>query len=385
MADANVLCLFRNSLNQMPTHLEPIEIPTKRQLLTDRLLTLAKQLGPAAQLPSFREMRRLFDVSTTTLDNALQDLEQRRVVTRHHGKGIYVSPALGQRTVAVVLGADVFAEPFSPYWRLLLHAAREQLNRAGRRFHAYLDLPCGSEAFAAHDQLKEDLAMHRLDGILLIASRNVEEEESLRSSGLPVVVLPARPQATWTVSPAPIHMDGLRALARQGCRRIASMGYCQHVKSESCDLLRELGLPCGDDLFWIPWHDGVPFTTFEEFAHRTVTREWAPGKTPPDGLLIYDDTITRAALSALEPRGIKVGHDLQIATSANRGSPVLAPFESVLTLLEQDPEALARAALAMLDVFMAGHVPPQRIEYVGIQVRVGAAVNAQSKRKECAQ
>ena len=352
---------------------ERIVRPTKKQLLEEKLLALSMKLGPSAQLPSFRELCRSFEVSKTTLDGALMELEQRHVIERRHGKGMYVSLSAGQRTIGVVLGSDIFAPAYSPYWRLLLQATREQLGADGQRFNAYFDLPQGSEAFAAHQQLEEDLQSRRLSGLLLIARHSQEEVDWLRNWDIPLVVLPA--SRAWGIAGGPHYAPGARALAKHGCTRVAWVGFCQEAeRQEISQALDGAALPSDPSLFWTPDLIGAPYGDREELGQLMIEHLWPKSHHPVDGLLLGDDTIARGAVTVLEHQGIKVGKDVLIATTANKGSPVLESLASKLILFEQDPLLQARAALDMLGTLINKERPPEPVKIVPPTMRIGADV-----------
>lgn len=350
----------------------PITKPSKTQLLGEKLFEMCMKAGPSAQLPSFRDLCRSFEVSKTTLDNALSELEQRRMIVRHHGKGIYTSPSVGQRTVGVVLGGDIFSSTYSPYWRLLLQAAKEQLTEAGMRFHAYFDLPSGGNAFAAHQQLEEDLQSKRLDGLLLIAKHSPEEVAWLEKWDIPLVVLPSN--KAWGVASAPFYDKAILELAQRGCKRVVWMGLGSEPTLQPIgDAMGKAGLPSGQDQFWtssliLTW------SSREELARRIMDRMWAAASPPVDGLILEDDTMTRAVITCLEQLGIKVGKEVLIASAANRGSPILHDYTSQLILFEHDPQLQAHAALDMLETLMNGKHPSEPLKLVELTMTVGANV-----------
>ena len=128
--------------------------------------------------------------------------------------------------------------------------------------------------------------------------------------------------------------------------------------------LREAGY-AGDPLLdWSfdAWAPRIPGLHNHEMFGRELTQRMIAGRadTPlPDGLVSLDDTMTHGVIHALQGAGLRVRHDIQIATVANKGSPVLEPYASELVLIEYDPAASVRAALEMLEILMNGGTPPQ--------------------------
>ena len=74
--------------------------PLKTESVRERLLQLAREIGPGGALPPARTLRERLDTSNATLSAALDELAARGQVLRKPGSGIYVSPALDQRRLA---------------------------------------------------------------------------------------------------------------------------------------------------------------------------------------------------------------------------------------------------------------------------------------------
>ena len=163
---------------------------TKQKPLGEALLALANDLGPNEKLPTVRKLCATFDVSTSTLDPVLRDLETRGVIVRQHGRGIFVAPTIAQKTIAVVFGGDIFSVSFSPFWSLLLQAVSRQAVARKHRPLAYLNIAQPGGGLGGHEQLVEDLASHRIHGMLLLApDHRIDESAQFQAGGVPLVVL----------------------------------------------------------------------------------------------------------------------------------------------------------------------------------------------------
>jgi DNA-binding LacI/PurR family transcriptional regulator len=339
--------------------IEPLATPSKTQILSERLLTMARELGPDAQLPTFRELCHSFKVSKATLDHALRELEERGAILRRHGSGIYVAATVGRKTIGVVLGTNIFNVGFSPFWMLLLQAARTQLRARRYRFHAYLDFPQGEDLLAAHEQLEADLKARRLDGMLLIAAPDAEARRWLAQWNLPMVAVPTSHDASaWSVTLEPMLAAGVRELSRAGCRSIANLSLVD--SGEFAAALAQAGLEFRPDRLWTAKGAGTKsgWKGFEDYGYRTVRECWNSVSPRVDGLVITDDVMARGALMALREAGVAVGRDLRIVVGANKGSLLLEPYARDLILFEYDPEELLAAAIAMLETLMSGGRPP---------------------------
>jgi DNA-binding transcriptional regulator YhcF (GntR family) len=99
---------------------------TKSQEAYTRLTELAHRLGPESKLPTVLELCDSFGVSKATLDGALRELEDRNIVYRRHGVGIFVSPRV-RPSVTVICPPDFALRPgIRDFWNLLVQRAQER-------------------------------------------------------------------------------------------------------------------------------------------------------------------------------------------------------------------------------------------------------------------
>mgnify|MGYP000431804346 CR=1 FL=1 len=339
----------------------------KQKALAEALFALARDRGPGAQLPTVRELCARFDVSTSTLDPVLRSLELRGVITRHHGRGIFVAPTVHQKAIGVVFGADIFSERFSPFWGLLLNAVRSLAPGLSIRTLAYLDISANAADLGSHVQLVEDLEDGRLDGVLLLAPRLDNEIVTLRRYGTPLVVFGHDPTGGWSVQ----HDDArflrlaARAVVSAGGRHVAMLSF--QGREELLRFGRELkraGAAEAEVLDWTlaTWHNRLrSFSSREEFARRLMEQRLAGAAAEPfpDVLVSTDDTLTRGAITALIEGGRWPRLAPRIVTAANVGSPVLVPYADHLVPIAYDPVTSMREALQMLATLMAGEMPPK--------------------------
>src|SRR3712207_3690640 len=92
----------------------------KQQSLCVKLRELAHAKGLDAKLPTVKELCESLGTSQPTLNGALIRLEAERVIYRRDRSGIFVSPHLYSRTVAIVLDTSFFrVRGSSPFWDFL--------------------------------------------------------------------------------------------------------------------------------------------------------------------------------------------------------------------------------------------------------------------------
>ncbi len=338
----------------------------KAERLEDTLLELVAERGAGIKLPTMQEMCAQFDVARGTLESALRPLEQRGLLYRKHGSGIYVTDRVRQKTVGVVFGGDIFSPGFSPFWSLLLQSVREQAGDRQLRPQAYLDISDGSGGLGGHSQLIEDLESKRVDGLMLIAPQYEHDEAAeLRAYGLPLVVFGGQGDGNWSVSLdwKPMLRRAGEDLAQAGCRHVGLL-----APPARGAVLEEAFRQAGaddvriDDWSYETWANTISGAgTRENCAHRVTAQMIADrdANPLPEALISLGDTVTRGAITALLQAGLHPGRDIRIVTAENKGSPVLEPYATDITRIAIDPRECMQAALGMLETLMNGGTPPE--------------------------
>lgn len=341
--------------------------PTKLDALCEQLSALAHQLGPEAKLPTVLQLRDQFGVSVATLDDALGQLEAQNIVVRRHGVGIFVSAKLHQRAICLVQDADLLrGAGGSPFWELLVEQARRRADAGHEAFSLHLSAPYGE--MPLHENLMADVRAARVQGILSVGLPPAAAQW-LQAQGVPHVAFAAYAPYTVALDGAALVKLGIAALASQGCRRIALWASAgkggDDQRTHFQQALAAHGLPYLPSL--VP--DAAPGLPQEQGYHTARRVFGDPPMLKPDGLLITDDMMTLGALVGLQKTGVRVGTDVQIASHANRGSPVLLGQGDVLTRIEVDPAHVVQAMFAMLETLMDGKTPAEPIVWIAPTLR----------------
>lgn len=373
--------------------LKPVSGNRKREAAKISLRALALKIGPGGKLPTIKEICRLLDVAKATVDTALDALEVEGVVRRKHGSGIYVTPRISQKTIALVFGNNVFGADASPVYTHMIERSRERAASHNENFSVFLDLPslqADMPQVPVHGDLAEAIASGRVHGILLGSRNSVEEEVWLRSQGVPLVSLslPAEFPFSVTVDYDALIRLGVQTLAGQGCQRIGLItpfGYCRddetafkHRDREVfAESLAHLGLPQKEE--WI-WEDrtklGEQTETRGQLGARALRALVGDRSAPhPDGLVIADDMLTRGVLAAARQQGLNLGETVKIASHANKGSPALEEWAGQLTLLEVDPDAIVEAMFGMLERLMNGVDVKEQVTVINPRAGCSAVAN----------
>jgi DNA-binding LacI/PurR family transcriptional regulator len=344
---------------------------SKEDVLYESLIGIARRVGTDGKLPTVKELRYSLRVSTSTLDRVLRQLEEDGWIIRKHGSGIYASPQVNQKSVGLIFGSNISDTAHSPFWTLLLHHARQYAIENDYELRCYLDIPDTLSDTHTHSQLAEDIEANWLDGLLLIGTQRSEQLDWLKRRKVPLVTMSQHGHGDAYVSSDDEEFMRLSvdALKQAGCRHLGLISGAYHTATTEAEsltaALQRTGLVSNPQWHWfqVNFQSAGHALTREEYGYELAKRLFgshSPGAVAlPDGLIIRDDTITRGALVALARCGWQVGRDIQIATNANKGSPVLQPYEHDMILIEYDPAAFVKALFELLDRLMATRPSPQ--------------------------
>ena len=319
------------------------------------LVDLARQLGPNSKLPTTRSLRKSMRVSQATLDAALNGMELQGLIHRRQGSGVYVSPLVRLRRIAVVFAHGVLEARMETYEHLLYRALRPE----ARRRHALVSYHYSDNDRDEHDhgphQLAIDAEQGRVDAIVVRGPLHKQIKE-LQSIEIPRVFL------TYSKSSIPrVEMNsrdiismGVRLLAERGCRQIA-FAYAVYPGEQSGDnslsvqrfkdAVAAHGLEFNED--WL-----IPFSG-ESIAMRSLEGSsrfyhcWQDWARRPQGIVCTDDLFTSGIVHSCQLLGLRIPEQFAIATHANKGLEVFAGAPVIR--LEFDPNEVARAVLDTID------------------------------------
>jgi DNA-binding LacI/PurR family transcriptional regulator len=363
---------------------DDMAVSTKVDALAEQLRRIAHERGPDSKMPTAREIRDALGVGMSTVNDALELLEARNVIYRKHGVGIFVSPQLHRKTIAVLMDEMYFRAPgISPFWTilwgLLVHEAE---NRAESRDEAFsFHLVTAEQATEAPlpEMLARSIQSGQVHGVLGIG---LTERVAgwLRSCKVPTVVFAGPGDYMVRLDGTAVIRQGVYALADKGCQRIAlwrpvtafrttSLEFIVHPEEIGAftEALHECGLTLiprqvRQTLHLLTGEEPKTTLTHQEQGYLLATEVFtAPeaDKERPEGIVITDDMMTWGVITALNRLGVRVGTDVQIATHSNKGSRVLFGYEDIITEIQVDPEEIARTMFRLLDEALDGSATPE--------------------------
>ncbi len=358
--------------------------PTRLQATCDRIRALAHELGPDAKLPTVLQLRDELGVSLATVNSALGELEAEDVVVRRHGVGVFVSPTLHRKTIALLCYPGFFeGADASPFWSILVEQARRRAEERGEDLRFQFARPWAADEMPVDEGFAAQIDAGRIHGVLCVGLE-AKPVEWLQRRGLPIVAFAGPGPCTVALDSLAMVRMGAEQLVEQGCRRI---GFWSPIvperptvwdtvataeTSEMRATLAANGLALDDALVWAGRRHAAFDRpgSFREQGYRAATTVFSqPRDAWPDGVVINDDMMAQGALTALQRLGVRPGIDVRIASHANAGSSVLLGFEDTLTIVEMNPPLVVATMFEMLDTLMSGRQPKPRCVWIPPRVR----------------
>lgn len=349
-----------------------------------QLTDLAHNLGPGEKLPTVLQLRDSLGVSVATLNSALSELEDQKVLHRRHGVGIFVSSQLHHRRIVLVCDPSFFRTGVSPFWDMLIAQSRERAEAREEEFSLHFARPAGYGEAPLHEGLIGDIEAGRVNGILAVGLAP-EAADWIIARRVPLVAFAGPGRYLVVLDGEEAVRLGVDCLARQGCRRIGFWSAVAPFRPTDSkpfertsqgqaflETLAKHGLEYDPRLVKtnrpsVMAQSGFVTTeTHAEQGFRTAQAMFVRGDAAnrPDGVFSADDMLTQGALTVLAKEGVRVGSDVQIATHANVGSRVLLGWEKEMTLIEVDPAKVVQAMFDLLETLMDGKEPGETIQVI---------------------
>lgn len=168
-------------------------------LKSDRLRELLRQsiadtpLKAGDQLPSEADLAARYNVSRSTVREAITTLVQEGILNRIHGRGTFVAEARPRlRTLAVVTPYLFFSDeaPFGAGTDVIPRLM-QAIERAAHRLDANILLYLGSHRAERERENIENIVMRRVDGVLLNVMDGAANHGAtrIREAGIPLVLV----------------------------------------------------------------------------------------------------------------------------------------------------------------------------------------------------
>jgi DNA-binding LacI/PurR family transcriptional regulator len=335
-------------------------------------------------MPTFKQLCDELNVSKTTLDTALAELEKEHFIYRKHGIGIFASPTL-RHSIALVCAPGFFASPqVRDFWELLMREAQLRVAEThyDLAFHFSTIGPNSlTSGLPLHPGLMDDICAGRVQGVLTIGLPT-ETVDWMSQQGVAVVAFAGEGPVSVNVGPEQVMEVGVAALVGRGCRRLTVWTDLESQPrkaecSEEQAFLRVLALhdlKFHDNYLKPQGSEATEYSNYELACHWASQVFKGPRDSWPDGLLVSKDIVAQDVIPALLESGIVPNRDLIIASHANAGSPVLRAYEDDLMLIEYNSAEIVQIMFDQLEALLRGEAPVKKMTMVRPGLKIGRLV-----------
>lgn len=306
-----------------------------------------------------RDLTRRFDTSLNTVQRAVADLVREGFLETRGRAGTFVSatpPHLARFGLAFLTSPAADVASWSRFHQVIYGESQCARLARGRRFVHYLNLLNREESNPSQIEMVEDIACHRLAGLLLVGAAGMFEHRTramdpelprvcLGHSGDPDVPAVVPDMESWL-------RRAIDALVRRGRRRIALIELQAHGSdmhdTSTVDRLMRFTAEAGaasEPVFYQPGTTTAPMSVSQ--AVRLLMS--LPRNRRPDGLIVSDDNLVQHAVHGLIESGAQIGDGGTVDVVVHANFPHAVAVSAPLIHLGYDVRWMLARAIELLD------------------------------------
>jgi DNA-binding LacI/PurR family transcriptional regulator len=299
--------------------------PVKQEFILNRVRgdIVEGRLSPGDQLPTRQTLEQEFQVSSATLQRALDQLIRDGFIYARGSMGTFVSERLPFTTNYGVVFPEVNVptSPWNRFWTALKNEA-DRIGQSGDQAGRSMPVYYGDEGHAdgkEYKRLLKHIRDHRLAGLIFISPVKMYR-------GTPILTTPDLPRvsiATEESDGVPslhlqdMHSKALDYLQSRGCKKIALLTSANIAAEGDVQKLWFDGAAARGMAARWDWVQGLDIR-FPQTARNLIQLLMrSSAKDRPDGLLIGDDNLVEYAAAGLIDSGIKVPSDIEVVAHCN--------------------------------------------------------------------
>jgi len=328
------------------------DVPLYRQLKRAILGEIESgRLAPGDRVPPEIEWSKTLGVSQITVIQALRELVREGYLSRHRGKGTFVTRA--HKRVVTVAMSDVGALT-DQFMRQTMLGIEDEVRRDGSALHMFM-----THRYTLSEAGGRSLTPVTMkEGLLICPPIDPAEIEGLQDAGVPLVTLSTEYEGleppTVLADDAAVGRVMGEYLQRKKCRRIGAMvglvseqgdprrylsdrlfGGLREVLGEGAGRIRK------QHLFRTDYARG----TAEKLVPRLLSM-----RERPDAVILFGDNAIRGTLDALRAKGVEPGKDLVLL--GYRDTPDASAF--VIPTVGHPLREMGRQAVRLLGKLVRG-------------------------------
>jgi DNA-binding LacI/PurR family transcriptional regulator len=275
---------------------------------------------PGRRLPARTRLAKRYDVSSVTLQRAIDTLAEEGLLTGIPRQGTVVAEHPPHLHCYGLLypWKPTPKKPWPRNWQAIDAAARELLDQRPNRLVNFYDSDI-QQSLAEHQALLDEVAAHRLAGLIRPALPMQHMADLIASGGsaFPIVVWGNSPMSGLTVirqksSAAPRMLDYLAARGRRRVGQLVPGAWFEspHYEAEFLRPISARGMRC--EPRWIQ----VVLPHVPQGA-RNVAELLAGIPDGPDAIILHDDNAVQEAIDGIRAAGKRIPEDIELVVWGN--------------------------------------------------------------------
>ena len=327
--------------------------PVKQEFILNRVRgdIVGGRLSPGDQLPTRQALEQEFQVSSATLQRALDQLIRDGFIYARGSMGTFVSERLPFVTNygLVFPTIDGPSDPWNRFWVALKNEA-ERISQGGDAAGRNMPIYYGDQGHAdgkEYNRLLKHIRDHRLAGLIFVSPVTMYRgTPMLGTPELPRVAIAAEASdGVPAVRLQDMHGKALDYLQSRGCKKVALVtGACaaDQLNSHWIERAQAKGM-----IVRPHWVQGLDIR-FPQTARNLVRLLMScPAADRPDGLLIGDDNLVEYATAGLIDAGVKVPTEIEVVAHCNFPWPT--PSVLPIKRLGYDVRECLQSCMAAID------------------------------------
>lgn len=317
--------------------------------------------APGGRLPTRNELELAFDVSSVTIQRALEELIHDGFVYADGRRGTFVSQTPPHRTRYAVIFSTLQTELSSArrFWSALMYEAINIEHSEPRQLPLFYGI---REGIGSQDleRLTQDIRAQRIAGLIFSSERCLVPDTPLVDApNLPRVVIRSVSSATLPS----VWLDDEKLVTRaldyfhaRGRKRVALLTHGGWLNNPiRLDQFRKAAAARG---MYFPQH----WLQFGDLDYPGTARNVAQllamgnGKERPDALFIADDNLVEHAAGGIMAAGVAVPGDIELVGHCN--FPWATPSVLPVKRLGYDAKDVLRACVDSIDAQRRGETVP---------------------------
>jgi DNA-binding LacI/PurR family transcriptional regulator len=305
-----------------------------------RELILSGKFAPGEQLPSQGKLAATWQSNAFTIHSAVKALVKEGWVQSIRGGGVYVTEPKNRFVCAGIIGATFSSKNEPQFFQHLHVSLLEQFHRLKKETLVFTDTRPMSKQDTVLPAVTEAIRTRRIQCLVFPVAHSVNLP-ALSRLALPTATMNYPATNRVNFDQESLLREGVRHLARQGCR---SIGFMSNIQSgDKMDpfhrafrkVIHEEGLKTRNDWIRRPSHN-IREGDLERHGYTEFKSLWEL-REKPDGLIVFPDIMVRGVIMAVLDTGrALVTQHMKFVFHRNAHLNFFCPFPVIWAISDED-------------------------------------------------